>query len=112
MDSKTLVALALLDALGAEQGLLTYFADLCGPAWLYTPPLCNSKYVSPSFVQFRIMSPSPLCNSSGLCSGAIFECVMCSFHVVDCADCRHVTRSARRGRFAPAGLALRALLGL
>ena len=35
MDSKTLVALALLDALGAEQGLLTYFADLSGPAWRY-----------------------------------------------------------------------------
>ena len=32
MDSKTLVTLALLDAFGAEQGLLTYFVDLSGPA--------------------------------------------------------------------------------
>ena len=37
---------------------------------------------------------------------------MCSFMFVDCADCRHVTRSARRGRFAPAGLASRAPSGL
>ena len=35
MDSKTLVTLALLDAFGAEQGLLTYFADLSGPALRY-----------------------------------------------------------------------------
>ena len=28
--------------------------------------------------------------------------------LVDCAHFRHVTRSARRGRFAPAGLASRA----
>ena len=35
MDSKTLVTLALLDAFGAKQGLLTYFADLGGPAFWY-----------------------------------------------------------------------------
>ena len=35
MDSKTLVTLALLDAFGTEQSLLTYFADLSGPAWRY-----------------------------------------------------------------------------
>ena len=60
MDSKTLVALALLDALGAEQGLLTYFADLCGPAWLYTPPLCNSKYVSPPLCNSKLCLPPPV----------------------------------------------------
>ena len=32
MDSKTLVTLALLDAFGTDQGLLTYCADLSGPA--------------------------------------------------------------------------------
>ena len=35
MDSKTLVTLAFLDAFGAEQSLLTYFADLSGPALRY-----------------------------------------------------------------------------
>ena len=30
MDSKTLATLAFLDAFGAEQSLLTYFADLSG----------------------------------------------------------------------------------
>ena len=28
--------LAFLGAFGADQGLLTYFADLSGPAWRYT----------------------------------------------------------------------------
>ena len=32
VDSKTLAILAFLDAFGAEQSLLTYFADLSGPA--------------------------------------------------------------------------------
>ena len=32
VDSKTLATLAFLDACGAEQSLLTYFADLSGPA--------------------------------------------------------------------------------
>ena len=35
MDSKTLATLAFLDAFGAEQSLLTYFADLSGPALRY-----------------------------------------------------------------------------
>ena len=35
MDSKTLATLAFLDAFGADQGLLTYFADLSGPGLLY-----------------------------------------------------------------------------
>ena len=35
MDSKTLATLAFLDAFGAEQSLLTYFADLSGPASWY-----------------------------------------------------------------------------
>ena len=34
MDSKTLVTLALLDAFGAEQSLLTYLPDFSGPAQL------------------------------------------------------------------------------
>ena len=37
MDSKTLATLAFLDAFSAEQGLLTYFADLSGPALRYMP---------------------------------------------------------------------------
>ena len=37
MDSKTLATLAFLDAFGAEQSLLTYFADLSGPALRYFP---------------------------------------------------------------------------
>ena len=37
MDSKTLATLAFLDAFGAEQSLLTYFADLSGPALRYWP---------------------------------------------------------------------------
>ena len=35
MDSKTLATLAFLDAFGAEQSLLTYFADLSGPGLPY-----------------------------------------------------------------------------
>ena len=35
VESKSLVTLAFLGAFGAEQGLLTYFADLSGPAWLH-----------------------------------------------------------------------------
>ena len=35
MDSKTLATLAFLDAFGAEHSLLTYFADLSGPALRY-----------------------------------------------------------------------------
>ena len=35
VDSKTLATLAFLDAFGSEQGVLTYFADLSGPAWHY-----------------------------------------------------------------------------
>ena len=31
VDFKTLATLAILDAFGAEQSLLTYFADLSGP---------------------------------------------------------------------------------
>ena len=42
MDFKTLVTLAFLDAFGAEQSLLTYFADLSGPAWRYCTE-CNTE---------------------------------------------------------------------
>ena len=35
LDCKTLATLAFLDAFGAEQSLLTYFADLGGPALRY-----------------------------------------------------------------------------
>ena len=41
VDSKTLATLAFLDAFGAEQSLLTYFADLSGPALQYTGPMNN-----------------------------------------------------------------------
>ena len=40
MDSKTLATLAFLDAFGAEQSLLTYSADLSGPALRYLQILC------------------------------------------------------------------------
>ena len=35
VDSKTLATLAFLEAFGAKQSLLTYFADLSGPALRY-----------------------------------------------------------------------------
>ena len=38
VDSKTLATLAFLDAFGAEQSLLTYFADLSGPGLPYSFP--------------------------------------------------------------------------
>ena len=53
MDSKTLATLAFLDAFGAEQSLLTYFADLSGPALRYVlvrklPGEDDSDNVKPS----------------------------------------------------------------
>ena len=36
MDSKTFATLAFLAAFGAKQSLLTYFADLSGPALRYS----------------------------------------------------------------------------
>ena len=64
----------------------------------------------PLSVQLKICPP-PVCYVGGLSHVNIFICVMCSFLLVDCADSWHVTRSARRGRFAPAGLSSRAASG-
>ena len=49
MDSKTLATLAFLDAFGAEQSLLTYFADLSGPALRYFLLFPNLAYGSIAF---------------------------------------------------------------
>ena len=51
MDSKTLATLAFLDAFGAEQSLLTYFADLSGPALRYF--FIFSDFWCPSRVQVQ-----------------------------------------------------------
>ena len=55
--------------------------------------LYNSKYVS----------PPPLYNSGGLCYVSIFACVMCSFMLVDCADCSTLLAPLVAGASRPQG---------
>ena len=49
------------------------------------------------------MSPPPLYNSGSLCYVSIFACVMCSFMLVDCADCSTLLAPLVAGASRPQG---------
>ena len=73
MDSKTLATLAFLDAFGAEQRLLTYFADLSGPAlrYIFHPDLLFSRSLEAGRPQLREMAGKSRANKTNGFRGSL-----------------------------------------